>query len=220
MRITYVRSLWQRWFVEQLAVASSVAKHIPVYNVRVEHFNTQGEIKTLELSSPFTRWFDANGLFVAKPFQQWLASEIPLVGQVDPRHNGCNANIAASANGRSEVVKPVSQKKYDTSKGSTSSDAAPLSTRSKRGKRWYYCTRKLYIHGWNRHQISAYVLELGIRRFVWKQNHAHAQTSSLDEQLLVVPTFAHPSSSSRHRSNHVLRPILYEIDSPPTLRKP
>lgn len=33
-----------------------------------------------------TRWFTADGYFVAKPFQQWLASEIPVVGAADPNN--------------------------------------------------------------------------------------------------------------------------------------
>ena len=40
---------------------------------------------TTEISSPFTRWFDSDGYFVAKPFQQWLASEISIVGDADPK---------------------------------------------------------------------------------------------------------------------------------------
>ncbi|KAM0793884.1 signal peptidase complex subunit 2, partial [Usnea florida] len=68
----------------QLSIASSVAKHNPIYNITVDYSNADGEVKRLEFSSPFTRWFDVNGFFVAKPFQQWLASEIPIVGQVDP----------------------------------------------------------------------------------------------------------------------------------------
>jgi hypothetical protein len=33
-----------------------------------------------------TRWFTSDGYFVAKPFQQWLASEIPVVGAADPNN--------------------------------------------------------------------------------------------------------------------------------------
>ncbi|KAF6236535.1 hypothetical protein HO173_005316 [Letharia columbiana] len=118
-----------------LSIASSVAKHTPIYNITVEYSNSKGETKTLKLSSPFTRWFDVNGFFVAKPFQQWLALEIPLIGQVDPKNKDDDAKSAASANGESEVDGPVENEKYDTPKKSTSSDAAPTSTRSRRGKR-------------------------------------------------------------------------------------
>ncbi len=71
-------------------------KHIPVYNVTVRYSTSSGNWKTLEISAPFTRWFDADGYFVAKPFQQWLASEVPVIGQADPK-NATNATGDASA---------------------------------------------------------------------------------------------------------------------------
>lgn len=40
---------------------------------------------TSEISCPFTRWFDSDGYFVAKPFQQWLAGEIAIIGEADPK---------------------------------------------------------------------------------------------------------------------------------------
>ncbi|CAF9938127.1 hypothetical protein IMSHALPRED_000681 [Imshaugia aleurites] len=120
---------------KSLSIASSVAKYTPIYNITVEYTNAEGETKTLRLSSPFTRWFDNDGFFVARPFQQWLASEIPLIGQVDPKNKGGDAKAAGSANGKSEVAVPVEQEKYDTPKKTTSSDAAPTGTKSRRGKR-------------------------------------------------------------------------------------
>ena len=40
--------------------------------------------QTLHIRAPFTSWFTSDGYFVAKPFQQWLASEVPIVGAADP----------------------------------------------------------------------------------------------------------------------------------------
>lgn len=120
---------------KSLSIASSVAKHTPIYNITVEYSNPKGEAKILELSSPFTRWFDVNGFFVAKPFQQWLASGIPLIGQIDPKNKGGDAKAAASGNGNSEITGSVQQDKYDTPNKSASNDAAPASTRSRRGKK-------------------------------------------------------------------------------------
>lgn len=40
--------------------------------------------KEIKIEAPFTRWFTSDGYFVAKPFQQWLASEIPVIAEVDP----------------------------------------------------------------------------------------------------------------------------------------
>jgi hypothetical protein len=33
----------------------------------------------------FTNWFDESGLFVAKPFQEFLATSVPLIGKYDPK---------------------------------------------------------------------------------------------------------------------------------------
>ncbi len=40
----------------------------------------------MQLSAPFTKWFSADGYFVARPFQQWLASEISIIGEADPKN--------------------------------------------------------------------------------------------------------------------------------------
>ena len=59
-------------------------KHTPIYNLTVRYQNPRESDafhwETICISSPFTRWFSADGQFVAKPFQEWLASEIPVVG--------------------------------------------------------------------------------------------------------------------------------------------
>ena len=101
----------------------------------VDYSNADGEAKRLEFSSPFTRWFDVNGFFVAKPFQQWLASEIPLVSQVDPRNKDGDAKAATTANRNSEVARPVEHEKYDSPKKSTAGAATPTTARPKRGKK-------------------------------------------------------------------------------------
>lgn len=40
----------------------------------------------IRIRTPFTRWFTADGYFIAKPFQQWLASEVPVIGAADPNN--------------------------------------------------------------------------------------------------------------------------------------
>lgn len=62
-----------------------MTKHKPIYKLQVQYGKTGGEPQSLKLSAPFTRWFDSDGYFVATPFQRWLASEIPLVGETDPQ---------------------------------------------------------------------------------------------------------------------------------------
>lgn len=100
----------------------------------VEFSNASGGTNTLEVSSPFTRWFDVNGFFVARPFQQWLASEIPLIGQVDPKNQGGSTKAAANTNRVSKDTGPMEREKNNTLIKSTSSDASITNTRSRRGK--------------------------------------------------------------------------------------
>ena len=101
----------------------------------VEYSNFKEETKTLELSSPFTRWFDVNGYFVAQPFQQWLASEIPLIGQIDPKNKRSDAKAAASEHELSGVTEAAEKEKMETPEKFNSSAAAPTNTRSRRGRR-------------------------------------------------------------------------------------
>ncbi|KAL9610818.1 MAG: hypothetical protein Q9204_009059 [Flavoplaca sp. TL-2023a] len=68
-----------------ISIASSVKKHKPIYNLQVQYGKKGEEPQTLKISAPFTRWFDSDGYFVATPFQQWLATEIPAVGKADPK---------------------------------------------------------------------------------------------------------------------------------------
>ena len=94
-------------------------KHTPVYNVTVRYSTASGDWQTLELSAPFTRWFDAEGVFVAKPFQQWLASEVPVIGEADPQ-NAVGAKKAASGSENNTAVAPSSAKKTAVDYGTPS----------------------------------------------------------------------------------------------------
>ncbi|KAL8918998.1 MAG: hypothetical protein Q9208_007048 [Pyrenodesmia sp. 3 TL-2023] len=68
-----------------ISIASSVTKNKPIYKLQVECARAGGIPQTLKLSAPFTRWFDSDGYFVANPFQRWLATVVPLVGEADPQ---------------------------------------------------------------------------------------------------------------------------------------
>ena len=71
--------------MHQLSIASSVTKHNPVYKLTVRWSDGNGDWKQSDISAPFARWFDSDGHFIARPFQLWLRSEVPLVGEADPR---------------------------------------------------------------------------------------------------------------------------------------
>ncbi|KAI9694350.1 MAG: hypothetical protein M1820_008998 [Bogoriella megaspora] len=69
----------------QLSLSSKTEKHVPTYILTVRtRKGTQGQWKESQISAPFTRWFSADGFFVPKPFQQWLASEVAVIGEADP----------------------------------------------------------------------------------------------------------------------------------------
>ncbi|GME22274.1 Microsomal signal peptidase [Neofusicoccum parvum] len=73
----------------QLEISSRVEKGLPIYHLTVR-FTSSGKKanstlwQEIHLSAPFTRWFTSDGFFATKPFQQFIASEIPIVGSTDP----------------------------------------------------------------------------------------------------------------------------------------
>ncbi|KAF4122939.1 Microsomal signal peptidase 25 kDa subunit (SPC25) [Geosmithia morbida] len=75
---------------EQIFIASSSKKFEPVYNLKISIGSTQNPskkleiIQSLEISRSFTEWFDETGRFVANPFQEFLASSVPIIGKADP----------------------------------------------------------------------------------------------------------------------------------------
>jgi Microsomal signal peptidase 25 kDa subunit (SPC25) len=85
---------------------------VPVYNVTARWTTERGQTKERKISAPFTQWFTADGFFVAKPFQQWLASEVPAVGQADPgnvveeigRGSGNDQNLNVSLDNLDKVL--------------------------------------------------------------------------------------------------------------------
>jgi len=87
------------WFVEggvvyegegktgKIRIATSSKKHIPIYECTVTFSATSSSTpQSINIRAPFTRWFTSDGYFIAKPFQQWLASEVPIVGLADPNN--------------------------------------------------------------------------------------------------------------------------------------
>ncbi|KAK8203674.1 microsomal signal peptidase 25 kDa subunit-domain-containing protein [Phyllosticta capitalensis] len=76
---------------QKIRISTRVDKHIPIYHLTIAYTTSRkpatapAELwQRIELSAPFTRWFTADGFFVTKPFQQFLASEIPIIGEADP----------------------------------------------------------------------------------------------------------------------------------------
>ncbi|EQB44094.1 microsomal signal peptidase 25 kDa subunit [Colletotrichum gloeosporioides Cg-14] len=70
---------------EKINIATSTKKNVPIYNMKITITPKNGAGKTLELAKPFNQWFDSQGHFVASPFQEILATNIPTIGKLDPK---------------------------------------------------------------------------------------------------------------------------------------
>ncbi|KAM5345338.1 hypothetical protein ACJ41O_011200 [Fusarium nematophilum] len=70
---------------EKISISSSTKKNVPVYNLAITVTDNNSKSTVLKLSKPFTSWFDQTGQFVAIPFQEVLASSVPLIGKRDPK---------------------------------------------------------------------------------------------------------------------------------------
>jgi len=73
----------------KVRISSSTKKHIPIYECDVVFTPApyaSNPKQTIHIRAPLTRWFTSDGYFVAKPFQQWLASEVPVIGAADPNN--------------------------------------------------------------------------------------------------------------------------------------
>ncbi|KAK0632526.1 microsomal signal peptidase 25 kDa subunit-domain-containing protein [Immersiella caudata] len=71
---------------DTIRISTHTKKNVPEYNVTVEVTGKDGKKKgKVEVTKPFTEWFDATGHFVAAPFQSVLATAVPAVGKADPK---------------------------------------------------------------------------------------------------------------------------------------
>lgn len=71
---------------QQVSIRSKTNKNDPTYFLDVTTSSTSSSSpSTRQIKTPFTTWFTADGYFVAKPFQQWLASSVDAVGDVDTK---------------------------------------------------------------------------------------------------------------------------------------
>ena len=72
----------------QLIVSTQTKKMDPYYRLTARYTaSTSGtNFQEIQIKAPFMQWITADGYFVAKPFQQWLASSVPLIAQADPKN--------------------------------------------------------------------------------------------------------------------------------------
>lgn len=93
------------WNGRSLTLSSRTAKYDPTYKLTVKYAKPgakNGEQEEVDLEAPFMTWFTEDGFFVAKPFQQWLASGVSIIGEADPK----NVLEHVPANVESQTVGP------------------------------------------------------------------------------------------------------------------
>ncbi|KAI0484667.1 microsomal signal peptidase 25 kDa subunit-domain-containing protein [Xylariaceae sp. FL0804] len=76
----------------KISIATSTKKNVPVYHAQITvtpppkgTSSSSPPPQPIELARPFTEWFDAQGHFVARPFQAMLVAAVPAVAQADPK---------------------------------------------------------------------------------------------------------------------------------------
>ena len=71
--------------LRQISITSNVIKYSPYYRLKLRYSDTSTasgrEWQKREIEASFTKWFTTEGQFIAKPFQEWLTSEVPLVAK-------------------------------------------------------------------------------------------------------------------------------------------
>ncbi|KAK4131840.1 hypothetical protein BT67DRAFT_463981 [Trichocladium antarcticum] len=71
---------------ERVRIATATPRrNVPVYEMVVEVVGRDGARTTARVSRGFAEWFDGAGRFVAAPFQEVLASAVPVIGRADPK---------------------------------------------------------------------------------------------------------------------------------------
>ncbi|KAI0404444.1 microsomal signal peptidase 25 kDa subunit-domain-containing protein [Xylaria palmicola] len=79
----------------KITVSTSTKKNNPTYYVVVDVAPRIGAGAQIEFSRSFTEWFDAQGHFVALPFQTMLATTVPLIARADPKRATAAATVSS-----------------------------------------------------------------------------------------------------------------------------
>jgi len=92
------------WNGQQLIISTKTKKHDPLYRLTARYTSPNSStLKEMSIEAPVMRWFTADGFFIAKPFQQWLASSIPLIGQLDPTNA---SETGAQSSAQEQTIDP------------------------------------------------------------------------------------------------------------------
>jgi len=121
--------------VSQIDISSSTTKNVPIYNLEVKIAPKSGPTRTIKVSKPFTEWFDEQGRFVTIPFQQMIATGVPLVGKLNPERVVVSGDLPKELlDGSSEVLDAILASSSASAVGSSLAAEAGAKTAAKRRK--------------------------------------------------------------------------------------
>ncbi|KAL7786771.1 microsomal signal peptidase 25 kDa subunit domain-containing protein [Trichoderma ceciliae] len=83
---------------EKITVASATKKLDPTYRLAVTVTDRSSKSRIIEVAKPFASFFDESGYFVAIPFQEILATAVPVVGKLDPKRIKSESQDVLNAN--------------------------------------------------------------------------------------------------------------------------
>ncbi|KAM0515842.1 hypothetical protein ACHAPE_005921 [Trichoderma viride] len=83
---------------EKITVVSTTKKLDPTYRLSITVTDKSAKSHIIEVAKPFASFFDESGYFVAVPFQQILATAVPVIGKVDPRRIKSESQDMLNAN--------------------------------------------------------------------------------------------------------------------------
>ncbi|KAK4061951.1 hypothetical protein H0G86_007553 [Trichoderma simmonsii] len=83
---------------EKITVASATKKLDPTYRLSITVTDKSSKSRIIEVAKPFASFFDESGYFVAAPFQQILATAVPVVGKADPKRIKSESQDMLNAN--------------------------------------------------------------------------------------------------------------------------
>ncbi|KAL6694564.1 microsomal signal peptidase 25 kDa subunit domain-containing protein [Trichoderma pleuroticola] len=83
---------------EKITVASATKKLDPTYRLSITVTDKSAKSRIIEVAKPFASFFDESGYFVAAPFQQILATAVPVVGKLDPKRIKSESQDMLNAN--------------------------------------------------------------------------------------------------------------------------
>ncbi|CAK4032577.1 related to signal peptidase 18 KD subunit [Lecanosticta acicola] len=131
-------TLWM-WFVEKglvfegerdgnrISIYSKTKKHDPTYYITVTAVKPTSTPSEWQIRAPFTTWFTRDGYFVARPFQQWLATSIEAIGNVDTKN--------ANRDERDELASPSDHHVLQSNGGVEATGLENTGKASKRSKK-------------------------------------------------------------------------------------